>query len=170
MFAVIKTGGKQYRVAPADLIEVDKIEGEAGSAVAFSDVLMVGGEDTVLGTPTVAGARVAGEVVEQGRKPKLIAFKKRRRKNSQRKRGHRQEFTLVRITRISTAGETEQQPEAAEPPVEAAAATSATRSATGAEPSADSPQSETDIDSTTIESKATDKPAIPDPTHKDDAS
>ena len=74
MYAVIKTGGKQYRVAADDVIEIDKIPGEAGEAVAFGEVLAVGGEDTVLGTPTVAGASVAGEVVEQGRKPKVIAF------------------------------------------------------------------------------------------------
>ncbi len=114
MFAVIKTGGKQYRVAADDVIEIDKIPGEAGEAVAFGEVLAVGGEDTVLGTPMVAGASVAGEVVEQGRKPKVIAFKKRRRKNSRRKRGHRQEFTLVRITEILTDGRTAQ-PKAAKP-------------------------------------------------------
>jgi large subunit ribosomal protein L21 len=108
MFAVIKTGGKQYRVAADDMIEIDKIAGEAGEAIAFGEVLAVGGEDTVLGSPTVAGASVKGEVVEQGRKPKVIAFKKRRRKNSRRKRGHRQEFTLVRITEILTGGETKQ--------------------------------------------------------------
>jgi large subunit ribosomal protein L21 len=105
MFAVIKTGGKQYRVAADDLIEIDKIAGEAGEAVAFADVLVVGGDETLLGTPTVAGASVRGEVVEQGRQPKVIAFKKRRRKNSRRKRGHRQEFTRVRITEISTEGD-----------------------------------------------------------------
>ena len=108
MFAVIKTGGKQYRVAADDLIEIDKIAGQAGEAVSFSDVLVVGGDETLLGTPTVAGASVTGEVVEQGRKPKVIAFKKRRRKNSRRKRGHRQEFTRVRITEISTEGRKQQ--------------------------------------------------------------
>jgi large subunit ribosomal protein L21 len=117
MFAVIKTGGKQYRVAADDVIEIDKIAGQAGESVAFGEVLAVGGEDTVLGTPTVAGASVAGEVVEQGRKPKVIAFKKRRRKNSRRKRGHRQEFTLVRITEILTDGKTAR-PKSAEPKVE----------------------------------------------------
>ena len=104
MFAVIKTGGKQYRVVADDLIEVDKVAGAAGEAVAFSEVLAIGGEETLLGTPTVAGASVCGEVVEQGRKPKVIAFKKRRRKNSRRRRGHRQEFTRVRITEILTGG------------------------------------------------------------------
>src|SRR5689334_18010327 len=105
MFAVIKTGGKQYRVAAADLIEVEKLGGEAGQDVAFGEVLMVGGDDgTTLGTPLVAGASVAGEIVEQRRGPKVIAFKKRRRHNSKRKSGHRQELTLVRITEILAAG------------------------------------------------------------------
>jgi len=104
MFAVIKTGGKQYRVAANDLIKVDKVKGEPGEIVAFEQVLVVGGENTLLGSPTVAGATVAGEVVDQGRGAKVIAFKKRRRKNSRRKRGHRQEFTLIRITEILTDG------------------------------------------------------------------
>jgi large subunit ribosomal protein L21 len=121
MFAVIKTGGKQFRVAADDLLEVDKIDGEPGAAVAFAEVLMVGGEELVVGAPTVAGASVAGEVVEQGRKPKVIAFKKRRRKNSRRKRGHRQEFTLVRITEILTGGRSAPA-KAAKAPVESAVA------------------------------------------------
>ena len=104
MFAVIKTGGKQYRVAADDLLKVEKIKGEPGEIVQFGEVLVVGGELATLGTPTVEGASVAAEVVEQGRGPKVIAFKKRRRKNSRRKRGHRQEFTLVRITEILTGG------------------------------------------------------------------
>lgn len=120
MFAVIKTGGKQYRVAADDVIEIDKIAGEAGEAIAFGEVLAVGGEETVVGAPTVAGASVKGEVVEQGRKPAVIAFKKRRRKNSRRKRGHRQQFTLVRITEILTGGETKQ-PKAAKAKVESEA-------------------------------------------------
>lgn len=107
MFAVIKTGGKQYRVAADDLIEIDRIEGEAGASVTFAEVLAIGGDDPVVGTPTVAGASVAAEVVEQARKPKVIAFKKRRRKNSRRKRGHRQQFTLVKITEILTAATSE---------------------------------------------------------------
>jgi large subunit ribosomal protein L21 len=106
MFAVIKTGGKQYRVAASDLIEVEKLAGAAGDGISFAEVLMVGGEDATLavGTPMVDGATVAGEIVEQKRGPKVIAFKKRRRQNSKRKRGHRQELTLVRITEILTAG------------------------------------------------------------------
>jgi large subunit ribosomal protein L21 len=101
MFAVIKTGGKQYRVAPEDKLQIARVAGNPGDVVEFAEVLVVGGE---IGTPTVAGASVAGEVLEQGRGPKVIAFKKRRRKNSRRKRGHRQEYTLVRITEILTEG------------------------------------------------------------------
>jgi large subunit ribosomal protein L21 len=104
MFAVFKTGGKQYRVAAEDVLEVDKIKGEPGEIVEFGEVLVVGGDSVTLGAPTVAGATVAAEVVEQGRGPKVIAFKKRRRKNSRRKRGHRQEFTLLRITEILMDG------------------------------------------------------------------
>jgi large subunit ribosomal protein L21 len=104
MFAVIKTGGKQYRVAAEDKLKVEKVAGEAGAIVQFTEVLVVGGDTVTLGTPTVAGAAVAAEVLEQGRGPKVISFKKRRRKNSRRKRGHRQELTLVRITEILTDG------------------------------------------------------------------
>jgi large subunit ribosomal protein L21 len=104
MFAVFKTGGKQYRVAAEDVLKVDKIEGEAGEIVEFGEVLAVGGESVTVGSPTVAAATVAAEVLDQGRGGKIIAFKKRRRKNSRRKRGHRQEFTLLRITEILTDG------------------------------------------------------------------
>jgi large subunit ribosomal protein L21 len=104
MFAVFKTGGKQYRVATEDVLKVDKIEGEPGQVVEFGEVLAVGGDSVTLGAPTVSGATVAAEVLDQGRGAKVIAFKKRRRKNSRRKRGHRQEFTLLRITEILTEG------------------------------------------------------------------
>src|SRR5436190_22373748 len=100
MFAVIKTGGKQYRVAAEDKLKVEKSPGECGESLQFGDVLVVGGDSVTLGTPTIAGASVAAEVLDQGRGPKVIAFKKRRRKNSRRKRGHRQEFTLIRVTEI----------------------------------------------------------------------
>jgi large subunit ribosomal protein L21 len=106
MFAVIKTGGKQYRVAAEDVLKIEKIKGEPGEIVQLGEVLVVGGDNVTLGAPTVAGATVAAEVLEQGRGPKVIAFKKRRRKNSRRKRGHRQEFTLLRITEILTDGAT----------------------------------------------------------------
>jgi large subunit ribosomal protein L21 len=101
MFAVIKTGGKQYKVAANDKITVEKLEAEAGSVVTFAEVLMLGGDAPVVGAPTVAGATVTAEVVEQARGPKVIAFKKRRRKNSRRKHGHRQDLTVVRITAIN---------------------------------------------------------------------
>src|SRR5436309_7298777 len=104
MFAVIRTGGKQYRVAAEDLVRLDKIKANPGEIVQFGEVLLVGGDNITLGQPTIAGASVAAEVLEQGRGPTIIVFKKRRRKNSRRKRGHRQEFTLVRVTEILTDG------------------------------------------------------------------
>jgi large subunit ribosomal protein L21 len=105
MFAVIKTGGKQYRVAANDLLKVEKLTGNAGDIVEFNEVLMVGeGEGAVVGAPTVAGALVTAHVVEQGRAAKVIAFKKRRRQNSKRTRGHRQHLTTIRIAEILTGG------------------------------------------------------------------
>ena len=105
MFAVIKTGGKQYRVAANDLLKVEKVIGEAGDIVEFTQVLMVGeGADASIGAPTVAGATVTAAVVEQGRAKKVIAFKKRRRQNSKRTRGHRQHLTTVQIIEILTGG------------------------------------------------------------------
>ncbi len=106
MFAVIKTGGKQYRVAADDVVTVGKLAGEPGEKVTFDTVLMVTGEGgTQVGAPTVAGVTVTGEVVEHTRGEKVIAFKKRRRQNSRRKRGHRQDYTVVRITEILAGGE-----------------------------------------------------------------
>ncbi|HKN41356.1 MAG TPA: 50S ribosomal protein L21, partial [Sphingomicrobium sp.] len=102
MFAVIKTGGKQYRVAAEDVIRVDRVNGQPGEIVEFGEVLVVGGDAPQLGTPTVAGATVAGEVLQHTRGDKVIAFKKRRRKNSRRKRGYRDEITVLRITEILT--------------------------------------------------------------------
>ena len=126
MFAVIKTGGKQYKVAAEDVIKIEKIEGEAGDAVAFTEVLMVG---TTIGAPHVAGATVAGEIVEQTRGPKVISFKKRRRQNSKRKRGHRQDLTMVKITEILTGGA---KPSAAAKPAKVAEAAPAAAEAAGA--------------------------------------
>ena len=102
MFAVIKTGGRQYRVVPDDVLEIGKIAGEVGTIVQLGEVLLLGGEQPVLGAPTVAGASVAAEVLQHKRGPKVIAFKKRRRKNSRRKRGYRDEITVLRITEILT--------------------------------------------------------------------
>ena len=104
MYAVIKTGGKQYRVSPDDVLSIERLSGETGATVEFSDVLMVGeGESVKVGTPLVEGAKVVGEVVEQFRAPKIIVFKKRRRKNSRRKKGHRQDLTKVKIVEIQGA-------------------------------------------------------------------
>jgi large subunit ribosomal protein L21 len=101
MFAVLKTGGKQYKVAMDDIFLVEKLSAEAGTTVEFGEVLMLGGETVTVGAPTVAGALVRAEVLEQTKGPKVISFKKRRRKHSsQRKRGHRQQLTRVRITEI----------------------------------------------------------------------
>ena len=102
MFAVIKTGGRQYRVVPDDVLEIGKIAGDVGTIVQLGEVLLVGGDQPVLGAPTVAGATVAAEVLQHKRGPKVIAFKKRRRKNSRRKRGYRDEITVLRITEILT--------------------------------------------------------------------
>jgi len=105
MYAVIKTGGKQYKVAAEDTITIEILKASAGDTVVFPDVLMVGGDAGItLGAPFVAGASVAGEVVEQKRGPKVISFKKRRRQNSKRKRGHRQDLMVVRIAEILTDG------------------------------------------------------------------
>lgn len=106
MFAVIKTGGKQYRVAADDTLAVAKLAGEAGDQVMFSDVLALGGDAPKLGVPLVDGASVVAEIVEQKRGPKIVIFKKRRRQNSRRKNGHRQDFTLIKITEILADGAT----------------------------------------------------------------
>jgi large subunit ribosomal protein L21 len=102
MFAVIKTGGKQYRVAANDVLTIEKLEGAAGDKIEFTEILMVGvGADATIGAPFVEGAVVSAEVVEHGRAKKVIAFKKRRRQNSKRTRGHRQHNTTVRILDIA---------------------------------------------------------------------
>ena len=104
MYAVIKTGGKQYRVAKDDVLKIERRPGDAGTKIEFDHVLMVGsGASVKVGTPTVAGAKDTGELVEQSRGPKLIAFKKRRRKNSRRKKGHRQDLSTIKITSITGA-------------------------------------------------------------------
>ena len=105
MFAVIKTGGKQYRVVADDVLKIEKVAGEAGGMVEFNEVLMVGDDKgSTVGAPLIDGAMVTAEVVEQGRTRKLIAFKKRRRQNSRRTIGHRQHLTTVRISEILTGG------------------------------------------------------------------
>ncbi|MGI9491180.1 MAG: 50S ribosomal protein L21 [Geminicoccaceae bacterium] len=107
MYAVIKTGGKQYRVAAGDVIKVEKLDGEVGKSIALDQVLMVGDEGAEdgakIGTPIVAGAKVTAEVLEQGRGDKVLVFKKKRRKNYRRTRGHRQHQTVLRISDINVA-------------------------------------------------------------------
>jgi len=126
MFAVIKTGGKQYRVAANDVVKIGKLEGSAGDVIEFGEVLAVGeGENATIGAPFVEGAIVTAEVVEQGRARTVIAFKKRRRQNSRRTRGHRQHETTVRISEILTGG--------AKPAKKAAAKKEATAEAEAAE-------------------------------------
>jgi len=105
MFAVLKTGGKQYKVAKDDIFLVEKLAAEAGETVEFGEVLMLGGETVTVGAPLVDGALVRAEVLEQTKGPKVVSFKKRRRKHSsQRKRGHRQQLTRVKIVEIVAGG------------------------------------------------------------------
>lgn len=104
MFAVIKAGGKQYRVVAEDVIRIDRVAVEPGQVIEFGEVLLLGGDKPAVGVPTVAGATVAGEVLQHTRGDKVIAFKKRRRKNSRRKRGFRHDFSVIRITEILTDG------------------------------------------------------------------
>src|SRR6266404_2483711 len=100
-YAVIRTGGKQYRVAPGDVIRVEKLSGEPGAEVEFTEVLATSDDGTVrLGTPLLSGAKVRAQVVQQGRAKKILVFKKKRRKNYRRHQGHRQYFTAVRVTGI----------------------------------------------------------------------
>ncbi len=126
MYAVISTGGKQYKVAANDVISVEKLPGAAGETIGFDDVLMVGeGAEATIGTPLVDGARVEATILEQGRGPKIIVFKKQRRKGHRPKKGHRQDLTVLRITDIQATGakaaKKQTAPEAAAAPVEAAA-------------------------------------------------
>jgi large subunit ribosomal protein L21 len=117
MFAVIRTGGKQYRVATDDVISVERLEGEPGATIEFAEVLMIGeGAKVATGTPLLTGASVAATVVEQKRAPKIIVFKKKRRKNYRRKKGHRQYQTVLRITGIRGACGSEPEEEVAGAP------------------------------------------------------
>lgn len=101
MYAVIKTGGKQYRVAEGDTLQVEKLQGEPGDEISFDQVLLVGGDDaTKVGTPTVKGATVKAQITAQNRGKKIVVFKMKRRKNYRRKNGHRQPYTQIKITGI----------------------------------------------------------------------
>ena len=135
MYAVVKTGGKQYRVSENDTVKVGRLAGEAGEIVTLDDVLMLGdGKAVTLGEPHVAGAAVAAEIVEQARDKKIIVFKKRRRQNYRRKKGHRQHYTLLKVTEILTDGAKPSKKAAAKKPAaKAAPATEAADAPAGAD-------------------------------------
>lgn len=121
MYAVVKTGGKQYRVAKDDVIRIERLEGEAGDVVTLDHVLMIAnGADVTVGAPFIDGAAVAGEIVDQARAKKIIVFKKRRRQNYRRKKGHRQHLTVLRVTDILTNGAKPSAKKAAKPAAKAA--------------------------------------------------
>lgn len=101
MYAVIKTGGKQYKVSEGEFLKVEKLEGEVGDSIEFAEVLMVGGEKTVVGAPLVAGAMVKAKIAVQGKDKKILVFKSKRRKDSRKLRGHRQHKTVLKIEKIS---------------------------------------------------------------------
>ncbi len=115
-YAVIKTGGKQYRVIANDILEIEKVTGDAGATISFDEVLMIGGEGApTVGSPMIEGASVSAEVIEQKRGRKIIVFKKKRRKNYRRKNGHRQELTKVKILEVLGTGQKATKKAAAKP-------------------------------------------------------
>jgi large subunit ribosomal protein L21 len=139
MYAVIRTGGKQYRVAPEDIIEVEKLDAEEGEIYQFADVLMLGNEgeaEVEIGSPLIAGASVAAEILEQGRGKKIIVFKKKRRQNYRRKRGHRQDLTTIRILEILSDGKKPKAKSAAKSGDKAAARAKAKAETAADEPAA----------------------------------
>jgi large subunit ribosomal protein L21 len=141
MYAVIKTGGKQYKVAEKDTIELQRLGGDVGESIAFGDVLAIGGDDGItLGSPLVAGAQVAGEIVGHTRSATILVFKKRRRQNSKRSRGHRQEHTVVRITEILTDGKEPSKKAAAPKKAKAEAAPAAAATDAAAETTSEKPR------------------------------
>jgi large subunit ribosomal protein L21 len=145
MFAVIKTGGKQYRVAANDKVTVGRLAGDVGSTVELGEVLALGGDTPSFGAPFVDGARVVVEIVEHTRGDKVIAFKKRRRQNSKRKRGHRQDHTVIRITDILAKGqEASAKPKAAKKAVEATDADAAPAKKPAAKKAAKAAETETE--------------------------
>ena len=101
MYAVIKTGGKQYKVSEGEFLKVEKLEGDIGDSIEFAEILMVGGENTVVGTPLVAGASVTAKIAVQGKGKKVLVFKSKRRKDSRKLRGHRQHLTVLKIEKIT---------------------------------------------------------------------
>ena len=159
MFAVVKTGGKQYRVAADDIIAVEKLDAEPGTLVELTDVLMVGDDKAqTAGTPVVAGAMVAAEVMKQARSKKIIVFKKKRRQNYQRTKGHKQQVTVLRITEILTDGQK---------PTKRAAAKTATESKSAAEPKAEAkPAAKPKAKTAAAKKPAAKKPAAKKPAAK----
>lgn len=125
MYAVVKTGAKQFRVSSGDVIKVEKLDGEAGDTVTLGDVMMIGGDSPEIGAPLVEGASVAAEILEHARDKKIIVFKKRRRQNYRRKKGHRQHYTVLRIDEILTGGAKASGKKAAAKPAKAPAADAA---------------------------------------------
>jgi large subunit ribosomal protein L21 len=101
MYAVVRTGGKQYKVSEGDLLKVEKLEGTVGETVELSEVLMVGGEKVTIGTPLVPGSSVVGKIIQQGKDKKILVFKSKRRKNSRKLNGHRQYKTVLKIEKIN---------------------------------------------------------------------
>ena len=148
MFAVIKTGGKQYKVTEGDVLTVEKLAGEAGDTITIDDVLMLGGDSPEIGTPRVDGASVAAEILAQTRSAKILVFKKKRRKNYRRKAGHRQHVTRLRITGIFTGGDrpaiTASPEKPAEKPAPAKADTAADSAPADAAPLFTAPAGEAD--------------------------
>lgn len=156
MFAIVKTGGKQYRVAENDVITVERLQGEAGDTVAFEEVLLVGDDKkTETGAPLVSGATVAGEILEQARGDKVLIFKKKRRKTYRRTRGHRQDLSVVRITEILTGGKKPSGKKAAAP--KAAPKTSEEKPAEAKAESKAAPKDEAKTETKTAESKGSEK-------------
>ncbi len=101
MYAVVKTGGKQYKVSEGDLLKVEKLEGAVGETVELNEILMVGGEKVSIGTPLVPSASVVGKIIQQGKDKKILVFKSKRRKNSRKLNGHRQHITVLKIEKIN---------------------------------------------------------------------
>ncbi len=165
MFAVIRTGGKQYRVAPNDIIEIEKIAGEPGDIVELGEVLLLGGDGgPKTGTPTIAGAIVAAEVLEQKRDDKIIVFKKKRRQGYRRTRGHRQSLTALRITEILTDGKKPSKAAAKPAPKKTEAKPAETAPKAEAKPAAK--KAETKPQAKKPETKAEAKPAAKKPAAK----
>jgi len=158
MFAVVKTGGKQYKVAKDDVIKVEKLDGEAGASVSLEEVLMVGDDKGVtVGTPTVSGTVVTAEILEQTRADKIIVFKKKRRHNYRRKKGHRQELTVLKVTDIGKGKKAAPKKAAAKPAAKADEEKAAPKKA----PAKNAPAKKAEAKTETTAKKAAPKKAAP---------